>query len=66
MYFSVTTTYYQHMPITSIVDIGELLELEVELLERDYKNIIDAVENVCGGFFMANLTRDRSWPLELG
>jgi hypothetical protein len=55
------------MPASAVrdLDIGELIESEVELLETDSKNIEDFLQTICGGFFWAALTRDKSWPLQL-
>ena len=59
MYFSITTTYLHHKPGDSIDNIEKLMKVEVEQLDRDQKNIVDAVETVVGGFFMAILTQDK-------
>ena len=59
MYFSITTTYLYHLPGDSLDKIEDLMKWEVEILDRDQKNIVDAVETVVGGFFMAILTQDQ-------
>ena len=67
MYFTITSTYYQHNPTAKpVLDIAELMEHEVTLLQEDYKALVDVLETLCDGFFMAGLTRKRSWPIELG
>ena len=67
LYFSILTTYYQHMPASAVndLDIGELIESEVEHLESDSKNLEDVLQIICSGFFWAALTRDKIWPLQL-
>ena len=37
MYFAIVTTYYQHFPANApTLDIGEVMNHEIELLEIDF------------------------------
>ena len=53
-------------PAVSDLDIGAQIEREVELFKSDSKNLEDVLQTICGGFFWAALTRDKTWPLQLG
>ena len=55
------------MPISAVsdLDIGAQIEREVELFKSDFKNLEDVLQTICGGFFWAALTRDKTWPLQL-
>ena len=67
MYFTITSTYYQNNPASlPVLEIADLMEHELTLLQEDYKVLVDVLETLCDGFFMAGFTRDRSWPLEIG
>ena len=67
MYFTITSTYYQHNPGSlPVLDVANIMEHELTLLQDDYKVLVDILETLLDGFFMAGFTRDRSWPLELG
>ena len=55
------------MPTSAVddLDIGGLIEREVELFKRDSKNLEDVLQVICSGFFWVALTRDKTWPLQL-
>ena len=66
MYFYIKCKFFHHLPSTVVVDLEKLIQNEMTLYERDASILENAAETVTGGFFMAGLTCDRSWNLQLG
>ena len=66
MYFYIKCKFFNHLPSTVVFNLEKLIQHEMTLYERDVMILETAAETITGGFFMASLTCDRSWDLQLG